>query len=52
VLPDDNTTGEVEHGLIVLGLLLPANEQSPEAIDPGMDAFDHPAPGLVVGIVG
>jgi hypothetical protein len=43
VLPDDNTTGELEHGLVVLWLLLPANEQSSEAVDPRMHAFDYPA---------
>jgi hypothetical protein len=52
LLPDDNTTRELEHGLVVPGFLVPANEQSSEAIDPGMHAFDHPAPGLVVGIIG
>jgi hypothetical protein len=52
VLPGDDATGGLEHSLVVLGLLLPANEQSSEAIDPGMQAFDHPAARLRVGMVG
>ncbi len=28
----------------MVDLLFPANEQSPEAVHPGMGALDHPAP--------
>ena len=47
MLPSDDATGELEHSLIVLGFLLPTDEQSSEAIDPGMHALDYPAPGLM-----
>ena len=52
MLPGDDATGELEHSFVVLGLLLPANEQESEAVDPGVHAFDHPAPRLVVWMVG
>src|SRR3954449_3430731 len=43
---------KLEHSLVALGLLLPANEQSSEAVDPGMHALDYPAARLIVGMVG
>jgi hypothetical protein len=52
LLPGNDATRELAHSFIVLGLLLPANEQSSEAIDPGMPALDHPAPGLIVWMAG
>ena len=38
----DPSTGEVEHCQVVLNLLLPPDEESPEAIQPRMCAFDDP----------
>ena len=35
----------MEHGFVVRRLLLPADENPPEAVHPGSDAFDDPASG-------
>src|SRR5215210_4007993 len=34
---------------IVLSFLVPAYEDGAEAVEPGMGAFDHPAPGFCSG---
>jgi hypothetical protein len=34
----------MEHSQIVLDLLLPTDQQSPEAIEPGINTFDYPPP--------
>jgi hypothetical protein len=41
----------VEHGEVVLGLLLPADEDPAEAIQPGVGALDDPAAGAEAGLV-
>ena len=37
----------MEQGEVVVGLLLPADEQAAEAVHPGVRALDHPAPGPI-----
>lgn len=41
----------MQHREVVLGALLPAHEQAPEAVEPGVGALDHPTPGAVAGLV-
>src|SRR6267142_1837477 len=45
----DEGAGEVEHGQVIVALLLPANEQASKSVEPRMRALDHPAPGSVAG---
>src|SRR5665647_189782 len=40
----DIGASEMEHRQVVLRVLLPPDEQSAEAVHPGMGALDHPAP--------
>lgn len=46
----NNGTGEMQHGEAVLPLLLPADEDAPEAVEPAVAALYHPAPGLLTRI--
>lgn len=39
----------MEHGEVVLGLLLPADEEAPESVEPGVGSFDDPATGTIAG---
>ncbi len=41
----------MEHREVVLGVFLPAGEDAPEAVKPGMGALDDPAPGPPSGFV-
>jgi hypothetical protein len=41
----------VEHGEVGVGAFLPADEQSTEAVEPGLRALDDPAAGAEVGLV-
>lgn len=49
--PGDDGAGEVEHGEVVLGALLPAGEQTPEAVEPGVGALDDPPSRAVARLV-
>ncbi len=49
-LDADQGEGEVEHGKEVAGQLLPADEQSAEAVDPAVGALDWPSTRLLGGI--
>ncbi len=40
----------MEHGQVGVGALLPANEDAAEAMQPGVRALDHPAPGAEAGL--
>src|SRR5918993_4921231 len=48
--PGDECQREVEHGEVGVGALLPADQDAAEAVEPGMGALDHPAPGLGAGL--
>jgi hypothetical protein len=41
----------VQHCQVGVGPLLPAHEQTAEAVEPGLAALDHPAPGAEAGLV-
>jgi hypothetical protein len=41
----------VEVGLEICGLLVPADEEAPETVEPRVGAFDDPASGLPAGLV-
>jgi hypothetical protein len=43
-VPCDDGACEMKHGLIVVGLLFPPDEETPKTIDPGMAPLDDPAP--------
>lgn len=45
----DVGAGEVKHREEVVGLLLPADQEAAEAVEPGVRAFDDPAPRAVAG---
>jgi len=50
---DDEDGGEVHQAEVVEGLLLPADEQAAEAVEPGMGDFNDPAPGgMAIGVTG
>jgi hypothetical protein len=50
---DDEDGGELDQREVVVGLLLPTDEQAAEATEPGMGDLDDPAPGrMAVGIAG
>jgi len=51
LLPGDDAASDLEHGLVVLALLLSANKQSSKVVDPGVHALDHPTPRFVVEIL-
>ena len=38
--------GEVKEGDVVVGRLIPADQDAPEAVQPAVRAFHHPAPGF------
>jgi hypothetical protein len=42
----------VKHGEVVLGALLPANEEAKKAVEPGVGALDDPAPRANADFVG
>ena len=42
----------MEHGEIVLGALLPADEQTAKAVEPGVGALNDPAPGAIADLAG
>ncbi len=44
---DDEHSGKLEQGQVVLALRLPPNEQATEAVEPGVGHFHHPPPGRV-----
>jgi len=46
---DDEDGGELDQREVVVGLLLPTDEQATEAVEPGMGDFDDPAPGWMTG---
>lgn len=50
--PGDQCAGEVEHGEVGVGAFLPADEDAPEAIHPGVAALDDPAAGAHAGFAG
>lgn len=50
-LPGDQAADEVEHGKVVLALLLPADQDAAEAVEPGVGALDDPAAGAEAGLV-
>ena len=41
--------GEVDHSNKVVGLLLPTDEQTAEAVDPAVGPLDRPAAGFLAG---
>lgn len=41
----------MQHCQVGVGSLLPAHEQTAEAVEPGLAALDHPAPGAEAGLV-
>ncbi len=43
-MPDDQTTGKVQHGQIRIGALFPSDQQASIAVEPAMSPFDDPAP--------
>ena len=49
--PADQAAGEVEHGEVGVGAFLPAGEDTAEAVEPGVGAFDDPAAGAEAGLV-
>jgi len=46
---DDEAGGELDEGEVILGHLLPADEQAAEAVEPAVPDFDHPASRRVAG---
>ena len=48
---DDEDSGELNQGEIVLALLLPADEQATEAVEPGVRHLDNPTT-LSLGHIG
>src|SRR5215210_7173807 len=44
--PSDGGEREVEHGEVVGGLFVPADQDGAEAVQPGVRALHHPAPGF------
>ena len=44
---DELSAGEMKEGEIILALLLPPNQESARAIEPGMGAFHHPTAGPI-----
>ncbi len=43
-VPSDDGACEVEHGLIVVRLLFPADQEATKAVDPRVAAFNDPSP--------
>lgn len=41
---DEQANGQLDEAEIVGGLLVPADEQAPEAVELGVTGFDHPVP--------
>jgi hypothetical protein len=50
VTPADDAADEVEQGEVVGGLLGPADQDGAEAVEPGVYAFDDPAPRFGPGM--
>src|SRR5919112_2770571 len=48
--PSDDAEGEVEHGEVAGRLLLPADQDAAEAVEPRMGAFHDPAPRPGAGV--
>ncbi len=46
---DDEDGGELHQAEVVVRLLLPADEQAAEAVEPGVGDLDDPAPGRMAG---
>src|SRR5918911_1510649 len=47
--PGNPGTGEMHERQIIVGLLLPTNQQPSEAVHPGVGPFDHPTPSTITG---
>ena len=48
--PGDQAAGEVEHREVGVGAFLPAGEDAPEAVEPGVGALDDPAACAEAGL--
>jgi hypothetical protein len=42
----------MQHGEVVLGAFLPADEQTAKAVEPGVGALNDPAPGAIADLAG
>jgi hypothetical protein len=51
-LPGDLREGEAEQGVVVFGVLRPADEERAAAVEPGVGALDDPAAGAEAGLLG
>jgi len=50
VLKADQTTSQMQEGFVGKIELLPAHQQAPRAIEPGVQALDHPTTRLFGGL--
>lgn len=49
-IPDDETTGKMQHGLVIFCLLFPSSQDTTKMIHPTMSSFDNPAMGFEAGV--